>query len=142
MIFAELVKRIIDDGIEEVKIAYQKPTNAHKLEGAIAGFEACRAAKTSAELVVLWHRANEDCKMARFRARITIGESLDTMMRTFWKARAYEAQVEWVCNVLSAGFAQTHIPPLLPWLPTTRGYFKYAEIVGVRPSVHPPRQVH
>ncbi len=50
----------------------------------------------------------------------------------YWWFRCYQAEVEWVCNVVSAMLMnEGHITPLLSWLPTANGYIKVASIIGV-----------
>lgn len=117
--YKQLIKRVIADGIAEVREAYADPKDRHKRDGAIEGFEACRD-KTPAELVTLWSDANKQAYP------MTAQGLLD-----YWKHHYKALQIEFVLNVLSVGL-QT---PLLAHLPTARGAMKYAEIVGVHERV-------
>lgn len=119
--YAQLITRIIDDGIVAAKADYTNADETHKLEGSIAGFEACRN-KNPRELVVLWQDA-ERKSMEQYRETADITK--------YWWWRCYAMEVEWVCNVVSVGLDQ----PLMAHLPTTRGAMKYAEIVGVASAV-------
>ena len=116
MTYAQLLERIITDGIAEVRKAYANPEEHHKRDGAIEGFEACRG-KTPSELVDLWREAERDAYQA-----------MDRDIKDYWKQRYKALQVEFVLNVISVGLKQ----PLLAHLPTARGAIKYAAIVGVR----------
>jgi hypothetical protein len=120
--YDQLLERIIDDGIAEVREAYADPEDHHKRDGAIEGFEACRG-KTPSELVELWSAAE------RQSAQMHVA---DCDIRAYWKQRYKALQLEWCLNVISVGFVSSGQPPLLGHLPTARGAMKYAEIVGVR----------
>jgi len=123
MTYAQLLERLITDGIAEVRKAYADPEDHHKRDGAIEGFEACRG-KIPSELVELWQAAERECQLMRGTERVNTPEAL----KGYWKQRYKALQVEWVLNVLSVGLKQ----PLLAHLPTARGVMKYAEVVGVR----------
>lgn len=125
--YAQLLDRIIADGIAEVREAYAEPKDHHKRDGAIEGFEACRG-KTPAELVELF-RAAEDRAQQHMRAKHD-GSPSDRQDHV--KLRYTALQIEWVCNVVSVGLANSGQAPLFAHLPTARAAMKYAEIVGVR----------
>ncbi len=82
----EFLNRVIGRGIEAAKRDYK----GDKLKGAIRGFEECRG-KDSVALAALLKQANEDTRKAHRERRAD-----------FWYWRCREAEVEWVCNVLSA----------------------------------------
>lgn len=118
MIYADLVTKIIDAGIEAARADYGKRADKPEmLRGAIDGFEACRG-KQPREIAELWQRAE--------RSGMLTGDSA-----AYWYARCKVAEIEWVANVVSVGLQQQGLPPILSWLPTARGVLKYAEIVGV-----------
>jgi len=117
----QLIERLITDGIAEVREAYADPTDHHKRDGAIEGFEACRG-KTPAELVTLWQEAQREGDDQLMRS-----ERTDSDLKSYWRLRYKALQIEFVLNVLSVGLRH----PLLAHLPTARGAMKYAEIVGV-----------
>lgn len=125
MTYQQLVDRIIDDGIAEVREAYADPEEHHKRDGAIEGFEACRG-KAPSEIVELW-RAAEDQAHAMISSAI---ETRDRDAKAYWRQRSKVLQLEFVLNVISVGLGRS----LLAHLPTTRGAVKYAAIVGVRDS--------
>ena len=126
MTYAQLISRIIDDGIAEVRETYADPEEHHKRDGAIEGFEACRG-KMPVELVVLWQAAEDEAAQIRRQPQID--------GKTYWKARYKALQLEWTCNVVSVGLVNSGMQPLLAHLPTARGAMKYAAIVGVRGEV-------
>lgn len=124
MTLQELLTRIIDDGIAEVKVAYAHDENfgEARRQGAIEGFESCRN-KMPYELVALYNDARDSSADAR-------GKGLPE----YWRTRFAELQIEWVCNVVSMGLVNSGMPPLLSHLPTSRGALKYAQIVGTAPD--------
>lgn len=129
MTYEELLDQIITDGIAEVRVAYAAPEDHHKRDGAIEGFEACRA-KSPTNLVDLWSEAE---KAAQQIVRDRRGTT-DADTKGYWRQRYKALQIEWVINVVSVGRVNRGNPPLLPHLPTARAAMKYAAIVGVRPA--------
>ena len=115
MTLEECKKRIIDEGIGAARIDYK---DGPKLQGSIAGFEACRATKLD-ELLDLLKAAEAASRDARHR-----------VAPDYWWFRCYELEVEWVCNCLSAVLQNEELVPLIT--PTVRGYMKVANIVGVQ----------
>jgi hypothetical protein len=117
MKYEDYLKRIIDDGIEAAKRDYaDKPL---KLEGAVAGFEACRG-KSPEELCKLLDEAGEK------RREASLKKAAD-----YWRHRFYEAEIEWVCNCVAALQDLRKEPAIVR--PTMRGYLKMSEVVGIRP---------
>lgn len=121
MTYAELLDRIISDGIAEVRQAYAASEDHHKRDGAIEGFEACRG-KTPEQIVILWSAAERERSLMR-----STGEASDQSLKNYWRYRYKVMQIEWCLNVISVGLQK----PLLGHLPTARAALKYAEIVGV-----------
>lgn len=113
--------RVIEDGIAATKADYNRPDEAHKLLGSLAGFEACRD-KSPEELFSVLKEAQEQSEQS-FRLR----EEPDT----YWFKRCYTLEVEWVCNVVSAALTNIGITIILP-PPTALGVLKAAEILGVK----------
>jgi hypothetical protein len=111
--------RIIDDGIAAVREDY-KHRKPFWIEGGVAGFEACRD-KTIVELAQLLERARRVGQRAH-RQRTDVAR--------YWRIRAYESEVEWVCNVVSAALWNSGQSTIIT--PTARGVMKAAEILGVR----------
>ena len=129
MSYEEFLNRIIDDGIEAAKTDYCRPSQQNKLEGSIAGFEACRK-KTAGQchvegVVVALADLLAEARKATLDAHMRREESEE-----YWRIRCYEAEVEWVCNCVSAVLINENRPCIIP--PTARGVMKAAEIVGVR----------
>lgn len=121
MNLGDFLTRIVDDGIAECRVAYKdKP---QKRDGAIAGFEACRG-KTIFELRQALYLSQNAADVARAVDR-----------DNYWYLRAFHAQVEWVCNVVSAALQNQHQETIVA--PTARGYMKAAEILGVGANMQP-----
>lgn len=115
MNYEEFLERIINDGIEAAKKDYEGEKEKEKLEGSIAGFEACRG-KNPQQLVDEYKKAMQ-LQQEAFILRV----------ENYWWFRCFTLEVEWVINVVSAGIRIE----LLSHLPTARGLFKAAEILGV-----------
>lgn len=126
--YAELLDRIISDGIAEVREAYTDPKDHHKRDGAIEGFEACRG-RSPDQLVALWTEAERQSRQIVEQCRQGQRDGRD-----YWKQRYKTLQLEWACNVISVGLTGMGRPPLLAHLPTARAAMKYADIVGVAAS--------
>lgn len=118
MTFDDFLTRVIDDGIKAVKDSYREARQAQKLEGSIAGFESCRGRS-----------------VFELRQQLDIAQKLaDIAMATdrgnYWYHRCFHAEVEWVCNVVSAALQNSGEIPIVT--PTARGYLKAADILGVK----------
>lgn len=122
MNYNEFLNRVIDDGIAAAKADYKNDKN--KLEGSIAGFEACRN-KMPTELLEVWKETN---------AYVTNAFAEHDDAEKYWWFRCYQLEVEWVCNVVSALMINEGQPPILSWFPTCGGFRKAASIVGIRPE--------
>jgi hypothetical protein len=116
MTFKDFLARVIDDGIKAASESYKD--RPMKLEGAIAGFEACRC-KTVFELRQRLHAAANAKNLARVVDRTR-----------YWYYVCYHAEIEWICNVVSAALQNEKLDPIVA--PTARGYMKAAEIIGVK----------
>lgn len=116
MTFQVFLNRVIDDGIEACRTSYRN--DKLKCDGAEAGFEVCRG-KNVMELKDLLDAAGRQ-REAAFR-----GQRHD-----YWYFACYRAEIEWVCNVVSAALQNQDEPYIVP--PTARGFMKAAEILGVR----------
>jgi hypothetical protein len=119
MTLKAFLDRVIDDGVAAARESYKnKP---QKLEGAVAGFEACRG-KTVFELRQQLDLAAKAADVARAVNR-----------ENYWYLRCYHAEIEWVCNVVSACLQNQGLDTIV--IPTARGYLKAAEIVGVKSNL-------
>jgi len=114
--YLSFLNRIIDDGISAAREDYAKKPD--KLQGSVEGFEACRG-KTPPELAKILEEARRNTSKAHF-----------DHASDYWKIRCFEAEVEWVCNCVSAILMNQNLPTIIP--PTARAYIKAAEIVGVK----------
>lgn len=122
----QFLNRIISDGIAAARRDYVGPEHSPRLEGSIAGFEAC-GGKTISELATLLAESREKVHAGLLRRE----NEVDTTR--YWYLRCYEAEVEWVCNVVSAALMNIGQPTIIP--PTARGVSKAAEILGVAGDV-------
>lgn len=120
MNYEEFLARVIDEGINAAKADYKTLGQKNKLEGSLAGFEAC-IGKLPDELKGIWTEANEYVSVAW----------VDGDSEKYWWFRCYQGEIEWVMNVVSAMLHVMGQPPLLSWLPTCNAMSKYASIVGV-----------
>jgi hypothetical protein len=116
---AEFVNRLVDDGIASVRSDSRLTRKPRRLAGAVDGFEACRG-KSPEELLVLLGQANRDAD-AHHGARD---------VESYWAARYYTLQVEFVCNCVSAAMLNQGLRPIIA--PTARGMMQAAKILGVR----------
>lgn len=119
MTYNEFLTRIIDEGIAAATADYTDPKDKERLEGSIAGFNACRN-QLPEQLVETWSEANKKCNDAFFEQR-----------ENYWWFRCFQLEVEWVCNVVSAMLVNEGQDPLLAWFPTANGVTKAASILGV-----------
>ena len=113
----DLLMAIVDDGVTEIPMAYPRPDQALKREGAIAGFEACRGLD------------DEALKGLLATARANTAAAMSANASDYWWHRMYELQVEWTLNVLSAAMDANGETPLTPY--TARGLAKAADILGI-----------
>jgi hypothetical protein len=119
MKLSQLIDAILAKGIPAAKTDYAD--SPQKAAGAVAGFEACRG-KSPNELRDLLAAARTATQAAYF----------DDDKDNYWWYRCYEAEVEWVCNVVSCALVNSGLEPIVP--PTCRGMMMAAEIIGVRES--------
>lgn len=120
MFYKQFLDSIIDQGIEAAKQDYEE---GQKLEGAIAGFEVCRN-KLPHQLLSLLREAKLETRSARNP------ETKKDNVEEYWYWRCRELEIEWICNVMSAGLLNQGLPTIIQ--PTARGMIKAAEILGVR----------
>jgi hypothetical protein len=115
----QLVTAVIDGGVAGVRRDYSRPEQARELAGSVAGFEACRGKSVPelADLLGAARIATEDARKSSHGA-------------DYWWFRCYEAEVEWVCNVVSASLLNAGLPTIVP--PTAPGMLAAAQIIGVK----------
>ena len=113
----DLLNAVIDDGMTEIPIAYPRPDQADKREGALAGFEACRGLDDTALVALLE------------KAQVATRTAMTSQDARYWWHRMYEAQIEWTLNVISAARHAHGMPTLIA--PTARGMTKAVDILGL-----------
>lgn len=121
MTLPEFTTRIIDRGIEAARRDYAAPGAKSKLDGSIAGFEACRNLSAT-DLSELLQRASAEAESGRLDLTKEISER--------WRLICFSDEVEWVCNCASVILVNDGQPPIRDWLPTARAVLAAAEIVG------------
>lgn len=114
MDYGYFLERVINEGIEAVKSDYAKPEDKLKLDGSIKGFEECRG------------KSPEELAQLAYEARTKVAKAFTDDAKDYWYWRCREAEIEWVCNVMSAGI-QTTIGGMNP---TARGVMKAHEIIA------------
>lgn len=125
MDYREFLTRVIDEGIEAAKQDYKgdSPEQIQRREGSIQGFEECRERLPGSLYLLL-----DESKKKAFEKH---GKQAEDYW--YWHCRA--AEVEWVCNVVSALLVNEGCLPIAQNLPTARGAMKASEIVGVAEAV-------
>lgn len=118
MSYAKFLDRVIDDGITSARLSYVGPTNEMKLNGSLSGFTACRGL-TPYRLDKLKKKADATAN----HCRMTHDPEY-----WFWTCRA--AEIEWVCNVVSAALYIMKLPVIFH--PTVRATQKASSILGIR----------
>lgn len=116
MEYEAFLTKIIDDGIAAARKSYA--SRPDKLRGAISGFDACRG-KGPEELRSELESAGKATRLAAV-----------CKAANYWEVRCHEAEVEWVCNVVSAAMASKNVPTIV--IPTARGLMKAADVLGVK----------
>jgi len=114
MEYLDFLNQVINNGIISAKQDYSSIRQKNKLDGALTGFEACRNKKPE-ELLEIYKEIS---------AYVT-GENRENYL---W-FRCYQAEVEWVCNVVSAFCIGKLQPVLLPGFPTTNAIQQAAKII-------------
>lgn len=118
MAYIDFLNVVIERGLESAKADYQRPEDRNKLEGSIEGFEACRSKEPKA-LLDLLAKAQQDTLKA-------FHDNIETW--NYWKIRCREAEIEWVCNVVSAALANIGLHPITN--PTARSCMMAASILA------------
>lgn len=116
-IYFDFLSKIIDKGQEAARRDYKK---GQKLQGSLAGFEACRKLKP--------HALQELLNTCRISTIAEYGQHDDDISKYFWY-RCYESEVEWVCNCISVILMQMGKPVIVP--PTARAALLIAEIMKI-----------
>ena len=117
MTHMDFLDAVIERGIAAARRDYARPDQRLKLEGSLAGFEACRGLDP-AQLAALLGEAR----------RATL-EAYREDRQDYWRVRCREAEIEWVANCLSFMLLQAGLPVIVP--PTARAAMTCAEIVGI-----------
>lgn len=125
MAYEDFLNRVIAAGIDAAQRDYGDK-DAAKLRGSIAGFEACRG-KAPRDILDVLIKAN--------KASADGYATQTTDMDAWWETRCYQAEVEWVLNVLSV------IIPNIPVMTTARGVITANEILQGRSLIMPGHAV-
>lgn len=125
----ELVDRLIEGGIAEVRDAYKDPEQSHKLEGALEGFELARTLPATYEDFD-WVVTEREEAERQMRHRLHDSRT-EEAQKEFWKHRWATLQLEYIRNILLvAKFASGEpLPPDTSL--SSRAVMKYASIVSV-----------
>ena len=124
MTYNQFLDQIIDNGIEGAKRDYAKPEQKMKLRGAIAGFSICRREDPHG-LQSLLKMAQESTQQAR-----------SEKSEDYLYYRCYEAEIEWVCNCVSALLYYNHMPVIVQ--PTARAAMAIQPIVAGQHVIFEP----
>lgn len=108
---SDFMQEVIRRGLDACQESYKN--NEMKRNGAVAGFEACRVDSLD-ELREVLRKAREQ-KQGKFE------------QDDHWYYRCYEAEVEWVCNVVSSLFYLLNSDLKLV-TPTARGVMMASEV--------------
>jgi hypothetical protein len=100
----EFIEKVIEKGIEAAKADYTKPEDSNRLKGSIEGFEACRG-KNTIELKQLLIEARKESNSLSFK---------DNKIEEYWRFNSKAAEIEWVCNCVSAVLVNEGFEPLIP----------------------------
>lgn len=114
MDYDKFLNRLIDEGLVAAQDEYKH--QPEHLNGAVAGFEACRGRRPH-DLASLLAMAREETAQAYWRQDAG-----------YWRSRCYEAEVEYVCNCVSAMQVIQGHPAILA--PTTIGFVRASEVLG------------
>jgi hypothetical protein len=114
----EFLTRVIDEGIAAARRDYSRPDQKDKLEGSVAAFVACRG-KSVLDLAKILAEAD-----------VATDAAANCDDEKYWFYRCFAAEVEWVCNCVSAVLHNEGKPVIIP--PTARGYMQAAKIIGVK----------
>jgi hypothetical protein len=117
--YEDFLARIISEGIAAARESYKN--SPLKLEGAIAGFEACL------------NKSIDELRDVLEQAKRNRNQALARNDGSYWKYRCFESEVEWVCNVVSAALLNEGSKDLIVE-PTGRGLMQAARILGIESS--------
>lgn len=113
MTYTQFLEHVINQGIEGARSDYKDERDEQRLDGSVAGFEACRG-KAIDELLMEYTKANSLAQ-----------EAFNNQVDNYWWFQCYKLEVEWVLNCVSAFIGK----PLLSWLPTANAVTQTARIV-------------
>jgi len=126
----ELVDRLIEDGIAEVKEDYRDEDMRHKLEGALEGFELARSLPATYEDFDWVVTGREE---AERQMRHQLHDSrTEESQKEYWKHRWASLQLEYIRNILLVGKWASGEPLPPDTTLSSRAVMRYAAIVGVK----------
>lgn len=118
MNYVEFLNGVIDGGIAAATRDYSKPHQQSVLEGSVAGFEACRNLAPHQLKELLVNMRDAYSRACGDRAEVD----------AYWRLRGIAAEIEWVCNCVSAMLVNEGFPPII--VPTARGALNAARVLG------------
>lgn len=116
MNYSEFLNTAIEKGIKAAAKDYTEPNQKDKLEGSVAGLNACRDL-APVRLIEILKMAKEQTHEAYIKEVDTLPKQADE--KRYWYYRCYELEVEWICNVVSAMLMNEGMDVIIP--PTAHG---------------------
>jgi hypothetical protein len=117
MTYIEFLEKTINNGIAAAKASYKEEYQKQKLAGSLAGFRECKG-RSPQELGELL----ETCAISVKDAFTNNDED------NYWWYRCYQAEVEFVCNVVSSMLVNSGCKPIIT--PTCRGAVAAYKVVN------------
>lgn len=108
----ELLDVIVEQGIDAARQDY----NGRKLDGAVAGFNACRG------------KSPQELKELLDICAISTRSAMREHSSEYWWYRCYQAEVEWVCNCISVALMGQGCPVIVT--PTISAAIFVGNILG------------
>lgn len=106
--YQDFLTKVIDESIQAATKDYEaRPDQEHKLQGSVAGLNACRDLSPP-QLGALLQRSQNVHRLCFHR----------TVLERYWRVTCFMHEVEWVCNVISVALINQGIPPIIQ--PTMR----------------------
>ena len=127
MNYSDFLDRVIEEGRQVAIADYTKPRDADRLRGSLEGFDACRGR--------LPHELGEILEKAHRKMIAAFGQGTDN----YWRINSKEAEIEWVCNVVSAMLVAQGLRPIVP--PTANGGLKAAAILNGEGCLVPDTEI-
>jgi len=118
MNYSAFLKEIIKQGIEKAKEDYPEVKSKDELNGSLAAFKACKS-KEPEELKEVFNEVTGYTHKAYFQRA-----------KEYKWFVAYQLEVEWICNVVSARLVKEGKEALFNRMPTPNGVIKAEKIMS------------